>query len=55
MIKAKSVSKVKNKSEIKIIPADRSKNTVVFDDIVILLNDGVGNLLTNNKAITTVR
>ena len=40
---------------MKIIPAVSSKKTVVLDDIDIFFKEGVGILLTNNKAIKTVR
>ena len=39
----------------KIIPADNSKNMVVFGEIDIFFNEGVGILLTNIKAVKIVR
>ena len=44
-----------NNKAIKIIPIERSKNTVVFDEIDIFFNEGVGILLTNNNAMKIVR
>ena len=53
--KNKSVSKVKNKRDIKITPMDSNKKTVVFDDIDIFLKDRVGILLTSNNDIKIVK
>ena len=55
MLKNKRASKVKNSNAIKIIPIVKSKKIVVFGEIDILLNERVGTLLTNKKAIKTVR